>query len=585
MADEKREVLVKVTLDDRQYQAELDKQTEANEKNTESQDENTEAKEEGEKATEDYSSATGALTDKLDKMTGGMVSGTKSIFAQVKGWKSLKVAIAASGIGLILIAIAALSTAFSRLDGPMKLFENFMGGISVVTGEILDRFGRLGEAVIKLFQGDFKGAADVAKSAVTGLGDSLNEAWEAGNALAEAERNLEIQTAKTNSEMAIRRDRIQQLRTAAREETKDLQKAAQIIAEAGRLERLNLNQRIELEEQTQAVIQARFETSSQNYKDEIQLTNDLTESQGRINAARSQEREFVLAQNEFNNRAAAELKKQQDEELARIKALNDERIAFAAMLEEQSKLDIESDVDLFLDAEEKKLEAELAGIEKVRDAEIKAAAEQKKEDEERANREQTARQSAITGTLEVGALVASLSADGAKGEAVFQGAAAIARAWMGFLSVLQDTTVPFWGKFAAGAAVLSAGLSAASKVKTAYAAGATEMAFGGWLQGRSHAQGGIDINAEGGEFMVNKRSMANPVLSAIVEKINDFGNKQVMALGGFVGGQSGQLSALRALPNDLGNIVNQVQPVLVTEDLDTVQNRVAVTEDRSTLTR
>ena len=156
---------------------------------------------------------------------------------------------------------------------------------------------------------------------------------------------------------------------------------------------------------------------------------------------------------------------------------------------------------------------------------------------------------------------------------------------MGFLSVLQDTTVPFWGKFAAGAAVLSAGLSAASKVKTAYSAGKSEMAFGGWLQGRSHAQGGIDINAEGGEFMVNKRSMANPVLSSIVERINDFGNKQVMALGGFVGGQSGQLSALRALPNDLGNIVNQVQPVLVTEDLDTVQNRVAVTEDRSTLTR
>lgn len=112
-----------------------------------------------------------------------------------------------------------------------------------------------------------------------------------------------------------------------------------------------------------------------------------------------------------------------------------------------------------------------------------------------------------------------------------------------------------------------------------------EMAFGGWLQGKSHAQGGIDINAEGGEFMVNKRSMANPILSGIVEKINDYGNRQVMALGGFVGGQAGQLSALKSLPDDLGSVVNQVQTVLVTEDLDNVQNRVLVTEDRSTLTR
>jgi hypothetical protein len=155
---------------------------------------------------------------------------------------------------------------------------------------------------------------------------------------------------------------------------------------------------------------------------------------------------------------------------------------------------------------------------------------------------------------------------------------------MAFITVLQDVSVPFWGKFAAGAAVLAAGLSAASKVKTAYASGNPEMGLGGWLPGtRSHAQGGIDVNGEVGEFMVNKRSMANPVLSSIVERINAYGNKQVMALGGFVGGQTRQLNALTALPDDLGNIVNQVQTVLVTEDLNVVQNRVTVTEDRSTL--
>lgn len=584
MAVEKREVLVKITLDNKEAIDSQAKMTEATQKGTAAQDENTEAVEDGEKATEDYSAATGALTGQIDKMTGGLASTTKGIFSTIKGFKSLKVAIAASGIGLIVLAFAALGTAVSRLDGPMRIFEDIMGGISVVTGELLDRFGRIGEAIIQLFQGNFKAAGEIAKSAVTGLADSLDTAWTAGTNLAKAERELEIQTAKTNSEMAIRRDRIQQLRTEAREETKDFQKAAKIIAEAGRLERINLNARIALEEQAQKVIQARFETSSQSYKDEIELTNALTESQTKINAARAQEREFVLAQNEFNTRAAAQAKKQQDEELARIKAINDEKKAFAAFLKEQSKLDIDEEVTVFLEAEDVKLQAELDSIAKIRDEEVKAAAEKKAEDEAKIIREGIAKQAAIAGAVEVATLVAALGADGAKAQAIFQGAAAIANAWQAFIVTLADPLVPFWGKFAAGAAVLTAGLNAAVKVKTAYAAGMPEMALGGWLQGtKTHAQGGIDVNGEVGEFMVNKRSMANPFLASIVQNINDSGNRQVMALGGFVGSQASQLSAIRALPGDLGNIVNQTQTVLVTEDLDVVQGRVAVTEDRSTL--
>lgn len=584
MADETREVLIKMTLDDRQYQSEIEEQTQANIKNTQSQDENTEAKEEGEKVTEDYGAATGALTGQIDKLTGGMASTTKGIFAQIKGFKSLKVAIAASGVGLIVLAVAALGTAFSRLDGPMKIFEDAMGGISVITGELLDRFGRIGEAIIQLFSGNLSAAADAAKSAVTGLADSLDSAWTAGRNLAKAERELEIQTAKTNSEMAIRRDRIQQLRTEAREEQKDFQRAADLIAEAGRLERVNLSQRIALEEQTKTVIQARFDTSSQSYKDEITLTNDLTAAQLNINAARAQEREFVLAQNEFNTRVAAEEKKRHDEELARLKEI--EEAKKKALEEEQKAFD--ANIDFFLSQEEIRegqVQKQIDGINKVAEAQKKASKIKEEEDKKALVRDQIARQAAISGAFEVATLVASLSSDGARAQAIFQGAAAIANAWQGFIVTLADPLVPFWGKFAAGAAVLTAGLNAAVKVKTAYAAGMPQMGDGGRLYGPSHSGGGININAEGGEFMVNKRSMANPVLSSIVEKINDFGNRQVMALGGFVGGQAGQLSAIRSLPQNLGNIVNDTQTILVTEDLDVVQGRVAVTEDRSTLSR
>ena len=46
---------------------------------------------------------------------------------------------------------------------------------------------------------------------------------------------------------------------------------------------------------------------------------------------------------------------------------------------------------------------------------------------------------------------------------------------------------------------------------------------GGSLEGNSHAQGGIPIEAEGGEFIVKKDSV-NPSTMAILEYINEHGD-------------------------------------------------------------
>tara|TARA_R110000823_G_scaffold2171_1_gene8972 strand:+ start:35 stop:250 length:216 start_codon:yes stop_codon:yes gene_type:complete len=46
---------------------------------------------------------------------------------------------------------------------------------------------------------------------------------------------------------------------------------------------------------------------------------------------------------------------------------------------------------------------------------------------------------------------------------------------------------------------------------------------GGALEGESHAQGGIPIEAEGGEFIIKKDSV-NPSTLAMLEYINDYGD-------------------------------------------------------------
>ena len=50
---------------------------------------------------------------------------------------------------------------------------------------------------------------------------------------------------------------------------------------------------------------------------------------------------------------------------------------------------------------------------------------------------------------------------------------------------------------------------------------------GGSLEGNSHAQGGIPIEAEGGEFIVKKDSV-NPSTMAILEYINEHGDLPLM---------------------------------------------------------
>jgi hypothetical protein len=51
-----------------------------------------------------------------------------------------------------------------------------------------------------------------------------------------------------------------------------------------------------------------------------------------------------------------------------------------------------------------------------------------------------------------------------------------------------------------------------------------KFADGGPVYGSSHAAGGVKIEAEGGEFVINKRSMRNPMVSALASYLNKFGD-------------------------------------------------------------
>ena len=84
---------------------------------------------------QDVSKSTDGLSQSLDKMTGGAISGfkgvTKSVSTAIKGFKSLKVAIAATGIGLLIVAIGSLATAFKASEEGQNRFTRIMTQIGV----------------------------------------------------------------------------------------------------------------------------------------------------------------------------------------------------------------------------------------------------------------------------------------------------------------------------------------------------------------------------------------------------------------------------------------------------------------------
>mgnify|MGYP003676786187 FL=1 len=126
--------------------------------------------------------STNELTGSLDKMTGGAVTGLKKFAIGLKaiagGFRTIGGAIAASGIGLIVITIAALTAAFKGSEEGQNKFAKIMGVIGAVTGNLVDLLADLGDSIISAFENPkqaIKDFANLIKTNITNRFDGLME--------------------------------------------------------------------------------------------------------------------------------------------------------------------------------------------------------------------------------------------------------------------------------------------------------------------------------------------------------------------------------------------------------------------------
>ena len=162
--------------------------------------------------------------------------------------KLVRAALLATGIGAIIAALASLAAMFTRTQKGVELFGKAWASVTAGFDVLLDRVAVLGDALVQVFQGDFKGAADTAKKAVAGIGDELVEETKLAWKLKDALNQLEKQEVMLTMRRAASKAEIEQLKKDSEDTTKSLGERMKAAQKAYELEQKDLAQQTEIAE-------------------------------------------------------------------------------------------------------------------------------------------------------------------------------------------------------------------------------------------------------------------------------------------------------------------------------------------------
>ena len=153
------------------------------------------------------------------QLAAGWASATTGGMSFVKTLKLVKVALAATGIGAVLILLTSLAAMFTKTQAGVEMFSKITSSAGAIISVFVDRLSAFGTAVVKLFKGDFKGAAEEVKAAVSGVGKEIAEETKLTWKLKDALNQLEKQEVMLNMKRAAGREKIEELKRAAEDVT------------------------------------------------------------------------------------------------------------------------------------------------------------------------------------------------------------------------------------------------------------------------------------------------------------------------------------------------------------------------------
>ena len=305
------------------------------------------------KEVENTNKATTELSSAFDKATGGLVSKSKGAIDSVrslgnglkltgstgvKAFQALKIAIASTGIGLLLIAFGSLLTFFTKtqkgVDKVKQAFAGFQAAVSAVIDR-LSNISKLGESLTKLFSGDFSGALESARESFKGLGDEIRSEVAAAIELEQALqkiRDREIDLIVSNAEL---RKSIAQDKLLAEDRNRTFEERLSALDRVLAAEDALLQQRLEIAKEEARISEQQL-ALGESTREEIEANARL---QARVVEL---ETESLTRQKEAFTRRQALLQEQTAAEQAALKAQFDERQKLNVLVKDENELAVAS---------------------------------------------------------------------------------------------------------------------------------------------------------------------------------------------------------------------------------------------------
>jgi DNA repair exonuclease SbcCD ATPase subunit len=390
-----------------------------------------------------FSDATEKLRGSFNKLKGGV----RKVIATFKG---LTGAIAATGLGLLVIALGSLVVYFTKTQAGADKVSEAMAGIGAAVDVVVDRVSNFGASVLKLFKGDTKGAVEGMKNSFKGLGEEIKNEVKAAatlkktlNELLDTEREFSVQRAKNNV-------LIREAEAIAADQTVSLEKRTEKLKEALDLVETQANreeeiarQRFEAIQQQNALGESTREDLEREAEAEINLINIRAEAADRRKALIGAFQSLQNQQIAIDDAEAARLQKSEDDKIAAA----DKEIELAKKVADEKDAQAKREIKIAKDLKDQELAAfgQLAGA-------LSSLAGDNKE---------LAAASAIIDTY-----TGANKAFAQGGILGFVSAAAIIAAGLGNVKKIYDTKLPTGGGGGGGGSVPSVGSNIAASLPT-----------------------------------------------------------------------------------------------------------------------
>ncbi|MEM8967739.1 MAG: hypothetical protein AAGE93_15070 [Bacteroidota bacterium] len=163
--------------------------------------------------------------------------------------KVLKIALASTGIGAILVALGSLVTFLTRSQRGLDLLNGVTAGVSATFDVLTDRVIQAGEGLVKFFQGDIQGAVTSLRNSVTGIGEEIATEFQAARQLANDLNEVRDAEIALLTVTETRKTQMAELILLSRDQNRSAEDRLKLVDEASRLEKENLQDEIALQKE------------------------------------------------------------------------------------------------------------------------------------------------------------------------------------------------------------------------------------------------------------------------------------------------------------------------------------------------